>query len=72
MPLRGCEQRAEIISWEIGDRVFMPSIPNNGPSDVDAAFERLAGRSLGVGEAGVFASADREGQLGIGRSRVVG
>ncbi len=43
--LRGYEQGAEIISWEIGDRAFMPAIPNNAPSEVDAAFELLTGIS---------------------------
>ncbi|MFL5797765.1 MAG: hypothetical protein ACJ77A_07495 [Actinomycetota bacterium] len=45
--LRGYEQGAEVISWELGDRVFMPSIPDNGPSAVDAAFELLTGGHAG-------------------------
>jgi hypothetical protein len=44
--LRGYEQGAEVISWEIGDRAFMPSIPDDAPSDMDAAFELLTGRHL--------------------------
>lgn len=44
--LRGSEQAAEIIAWELGDRVLSPSIPDNGTEEVEAAFTLLAAGGL--------------------------
>jgi hypothetical protein len=42
--LRGFEQGAEVISWQLGERILTPQIADNGPEAMDRAFEVLTGR----------------------------
>ncbi len=44
--LRGFEQTAEIVAWAIGDGVLTPTIPNNDPASLAAAYELLTGSAL--------------------------
>lgn len=39
--LRGYEQGAEIMAWELGDRILSPQIPDNEPKQLDAAYELM-------------------------------
>ena len=46
---RGTEQGAEIIEWalgEQGDGTMLPSIPNNTPVEIRAAYQVLTGNAL--------------------------
>ena len=40
---RGWEQAADIVAWALGDRVLMPTIPDNSPDQLAAAYEQLTG-----------------------------
>ena len=40
---RGGEQVAEIISWGIGEGVFLPTIPDNSPDQLAVSYEYLTG-----------------------------
>jgi len=41
--LRGYEQGAEVMAWALGERIMTPSIPDNGPEQLDTAFRFLTG-----------------------------
>jgi hypothetical protein len=41
---RGCEHAAEIIAWELGERVLTPSIDGAGTLEMASAYELLTGR----------------------------
>jgi hypothetical protein len=41
--LRGYEQGAEILSWELGGRILAPTIPDNAPGTIDRAYALLTG-----------------------------
>ena len=45
---RGYEQGAEIMAWELGDRILSPQIPDNEPIRLDAAFELMTEKGRGL------------------------
>ncbi len=42
--LRGYEQGAEVIAWALGERILMPSIPDNEPEQLEIAYGLITGR----------------------------
>jgi hypothetical protein len=43
---RGWEQAADIVAWGVGERIFMPTIPDNSPDALAAAYLLLTGTPL--------------------------
>jgi hypothetical protein len=41
--LRGYEQGAEIMAWELGDRILSPQIPDNEPEKLEIAYGLITG-----------------------------
>ncbi len=54
---RGFEHAAEIVSWHLGDRVLLPSIPGNSRREMAEAFTFLTGRPVVVLDRGGGADA---------------
>lgn len=42
---RGYEQGAEVMAWALGERIMMPSIPDNGAPQLEMAYRFLTGHN---------------------------
>jgi hypothetical protein len=43
---RGWEQAADTVAWAVGERILTPTIPDNSPDDLAAAYQLLTGAPL--------------------------
>lgn len=61
---RGGEHAAEIMAWYLGDRILMPTVPDNGPEQLEGAVAVLLGGDLPSYTTGVLWGSVPPGQPG--------